>query len=214
MTPTQARLWLLLWTVMGLGLVGYAITILRHAQGNHVVVPASAPFIDRAIWVGSWVFVGGGFCVLVAWSLIVSLARRERARRLGALLSVVGGSLYLVALLLLLVVGPRFLARIGRTPVLVSAAVADALIVLALGAHTLRLRPAPYSLRRWVRQYFILLAALYPLLGFVLAATLAYDLLWATLASCFGFILMLVLVPNVAHWRRGGGDARQGGGQG
>ena len=60
MTPTQARLWLLLWTVMGLGLVGYAITLLRYAQGNHVVVPASAPFIDRAIWVGSFVCVGGG----------------------------------------------------------------------------------------------------------------------------------------------------------
>jgi hypothetical protein len=215
MIPTQARLWLLLWTVMGLGLAGYAITLLRYAQGRYVVVPASAPFIDRAIWVGSWICVGGGVCVLVAWALIVTVrAAHPRSRRLGVLLVVVGGFLYVVAVLLLIVVGPRFLARVGRTPTLVSAAVADAVIVLALGAHALRLRPAPYSLRRWVRQYFVLMGVLYPLLGFVLAATLAYDLLWAALASFFGFVLMLVLVPQVTLWRRGDGGARGGGSQG
>jgi hypothetical protein len=83
MTPTEARVWLLLWTVMGLSLVGQAVTIMRHTQRNYVVIPASAPFIDRAIWVVSWVCLGGGFCVLVAWSLIVlARARREwRSRR-------------------------------------------------------------------------------------------------------------------------------------
>ena len=69
--------------------------------------------------------------------------RGSRSRRLGALLFVVGGSLYVVAFQLLIVVGERFLVRVGRTPALVSTAMAYALIVLALGAHALRVRPAP-----------------------------------------------------------------------
>ena len=138
--------------------------------------------------------------------------RVSRSRRLGMLL-IVGGYLYLMAFLLVIMVSERFLARVGRTPTLVSAAVADALIVLPLGAQTLRLRPAPYSLRRWVRQYLVLMVALFWLLGYVLAATFAYGILWAALASFFGFVLMLVLVPYVARWRRGGWGVREGGGQ-
>jgi hypothetical protein len=42
MTPTQARFWLILWTVMGLSWVGVGVTIMRHAQGDYVVIPASA----------------------------------------------------------------------------------------------------------------------------------------------------------------------------
>jgi hypothetical protein len=143
----------------------------------------------------------------------MSRPRVSRPRLLGVLF-IVGGYLYLVAFLLLIRVGERLLARVGRTPTLVSAAVAYALIVLALGAHVLRVRPAPFSLRRWVVQYFVLVLALFPLLGFVLAATLAYGLLWAAFGSCVGFFLMLWLVPHVMLWRRRGGSAREGGGQG
>ena len=96
--------------------------------------------------------------------------RVSRARRLSSLLIVSSASLYVVAVLLLLRVGERFLARVGRTPTLGIAAVAYAIIVLAQGAHTLRVRPAPFSLRRWVVQYFVLVVALFPVLGFVLAA--------------------------------------------
>ncbi len=82
MTPTEARVWLILWTVMGLSLVGIGVTTMRHTQGNYVVVPASAPFIDRAIWVASNVCLFGGVCVLVAWALTVpARARRERRSR-------------------------------------------------------------------------------------------------------------------------------------
>jgi hypothetical protein len=94
----------------------------------------------------------------------------------------------------------------------VGAEVAYATIVLALGAHALRVHQAPFSLLRWVRQYFVLVVALFPLLGYVLAATLAYGILWAARGSFFGFVLMVMLVPNVAGWRRcEGGDAREGG---
>ena len=139
--------------------------------------------------------------------------RVSRSRRLGVLL-IVGGYLYLVAFVLLIRVGERFLARVGRTPTLVSAAVAYAIIVLALGAHALRVRPAPFSVRRWVVQYFVLVQALFWLLGFVLAATFAYGLLWAAFGSVVGFILMLWLVPHMERWRWRRGDAREGGGQG
>jgi hypothetical protein len=143
----------------------------------------------------------------------MSRPRVSRSRRLGVLF-IVSGSLYVVAFLLLIVVSERFLARVGRTPTLVSAAVAYALIVLALGAHTLRVRPAPFSVRRWVIQYFVLVQALFWLLGFVLAATFAYGLLWAAFGSLSGFFLMLWLVPAVGRWRWRGGGAREGGGQG
>ena len=87
MTPTEARLWLILWTVLGLGLVGIGVTIMRHAQGNYIVIPASASFIDHAIWAASWVCLSGGFCVLVVRSLIASARawreRRSRRRHFG-----------------------------------------------------------------------------------------------------------------------------------
>jgi hypothetical protein len=71
---------------MGLGFIGISITFIRYTQGRYVVVPASAPFIDRAIWVGGWACLGGGFCALFAMALIVTVRawRDLRSRRRSA----------------------------------------------------------------------------------------------------------------------------------
>ena len=243
-TPLEARSWFLVWALVGLGFIGFGVSVLRHAQGDYVVVPATAPLLDRVIWVGSFVGIFGGTAAVLIWMAMESVvqtrvrARRQRrvrlaeeeqqgrgqseevslsrpvpepgprvsrARRLRSLLSVVGASLYPLAFLLLIVVSERFLARVGRTPALVSAAVAYALIPLALGVHALRVRPAPYSLRRWLNQLGILLLVLSPLWGYMLAATLVYGPLSAAAGSLVGFVLMLWLVSRVAIWRRRGG---------
>ena len=76
----EARVWLVAWAMMGLGLVGFGVSELRHAQGQYVIVPASAPLLERVIWVGSFVCAFSGLAVCVVWMLVQSV-RDMRARR-------------------------------------------------------------------------------------------------------------------------------------
>ena len=81
-TPTEARSWFFVWAMIGLGLAGFGVSVLRHAQGRYVIVPANAPLIDRVIWVGSFVGIFGGLAALLTWMLMESVVQmRVRARR-------------------------------------------------------------------------------------------------------------------------------------
>jgi hypothetical protein len=63
-------------------LVGFGVSVLRYAQGQYVIVPATAPLIDRVIWVGSYAGIFGGLAALWLWMLVESVAQtRARARR-------------------------------------------------------------------------------------------------------------------------------------
>jgi hypothetical protein len=57
-SPAVMRLWLIGWAMGGLALVCLGVITVRYAKGLYVSVPASAPLIDRVLWV--LVPVGGG----------------------------------------------------------------------------------------------------------------------------------------------------------
>lgn len=78
--PTERRLWLIGWTTMGLGFVCLGVTVLRHSKGQHIVIPASAPLIDRVIWGLFWICLVGGWTMLFVSAIMIQTAEKQRAR--------------------------------------------------------------------------------------------------------------------------------------
>jgi hypothetical protein len=83
-SPAERWLWLIAWVMSGLGMVCLGVSVLRHAKGQSVSVPTSAPLIDHVIWVLVFVGMVGGFSVLLAWMGVSSSAQEKRARRENA----------------------------------------------------------------------------------------------------------------------------------
>jgi hypothetical protein len=79
--PTEAPVWFVIFSGMGLGFIGFGVTFVRHAQSSSADVPAGAPFIDHVIWITSVVYLLGGLCLMAVWLLIVKPIRERRSRR-------------------------------------------------------------------------------------------------------------------------------------
>jgi hypothetical protein len=70
------------WTTMGLGFVGYGLTMLRYpTTGRDLLVPASAPLVVHVLWVLVLVSVGGGWAMLLVSGLLFNTYRSRRDRR-------------------------------------------------------------------------------------------------------------------------------------
>jgi hypothetical protein len=75
-SPAEVRLWLIGWAMGGLGFVCLGVSTLRYAKGPYVSVPASAPVIDKVVWVLAQVGAAGCFVTLFAWMML--RPRQER----------------------------------------------------------------------------------------------------------------------------------------
>jgi hypothetical protein len=80
MSLTEIWLWLTASVIGGVGLLLLGLTTLRYAKGQYIVVPASAPLIDRVMWILAIVFMCGNFALLYALAWVRRAHERHSPR--------------------------------------------------------------------------------------------------------------------------------------
>lgn len=79
-SPRGRQVWRILFTLAGLGFIGFGLTVLRYSDGHYVSVPATAPLIDQVIFALSIVCMLGSFWTGVVWVLDYTAKQKSQGR--------------------------------------------------------------------------------------------------------------------------------------